>query len=357
MKKYFRSRSGNISMPMFFPDATRAVIRTLDSQDIINSGTKGVLVNTFHLWQEINTNTLEKSNGIGNFMNFKGGIISDSGGFQVMSLIKSGEMKGKVTDEGVVMYPSRNKKVVLTPEKSIAFQISLGTDMVVVLDDFTDPDSTHDEAKMSVERTIEWAKRSKKEFEKLTKGKKQKPYLLGVSQGGYYQDLRKYCTEELVKIGFDGLGYGGWPLNKDGSFDYESARTISDNSPEDYLLYGLGIGKPEEIVELTKMGYSIFDCVLPTRDARHKRLYLYTAKSYKDITLKGKFYTYYTPDRSAYTDDLSSISEACDCLLCKNYSKAYLAHLFKKEPMSAMRLSTIHNLRFYSMLMEKLQNS
>ena len=110
-------------MPMFFPDATRAVIRTLDSQDIINSGTKGVLVNTFHLWQEINTNTLEKSNGIGNFMNFKGGIISDSGGFQVMSLIKSGEMKGKVTDEGVVMYPSRNKKVVLTPEKSIAFQI------------------------------------------------------------------------------------------------------------------------------------------------------------------------------------------------------------------------------------------
>ena len=352
MKKYFRSKCGNIPMPVFFPDATRAVIKTVDSEDIKKTKTLGILVNTFHLWREMNEGVLKKFGGISPFMNWNGAVISDSGGFQVMSVIKSGEMKGKITDEGVVMYPSQNKKVVLTPEKSVAFQMKLMTDMVVVLDDFTTPDSTYDEAKESVQRTIAWAKRSKREFEKISKKTGRKPYLLGVVQGGYFQDLRKYCTQELVKIGFDGLGYGGWPLNKDGTFDYKSAKTISDNSPKDYLLYGLGIGKPDEIVKLTKMGYGIFDCVLPTRDARHKRLYVFKSKS-----LKGKFYKYFTPDKSKYLKDTSKVSKHCDCLLCNNYSKAYLAHLFKNEPMAAMRLATIHNLRFYSMLMEKVIKS
>lgn len=347
-------------MPVFFPDATRAVIKTLDSCDIEGTKTPGILVNTYHLYRELGNEVFKKFEGVRNFMNWKKAIISDSGGFQVMSLVKSNPSEGKVTDEGVSFHPKGAKRILLTPEKSIRFQMDLKTDMVVVLDDFTDPKDSYEEAKLSVKRTLEWAQRSKDEFERICKerkiGKEERPYILGVVQGGEFQDLRAECTRQLVKIGFDGLGYGGWPIDKEGSFDYESAKSIADNSPKDYLLYGLGVGKPQEIVELVKMGYTIFDCVLPTRDARHARLYVYNASSIDEIDIqKEKFYSYYVPNKEKYYYDKSSVSDACDCLLCKNYSKAYLAHLFRMNEITAMRLATIHNLRFYSLLMEKLQ--
>jgi queuine tRNA-ribosyltransferase len=271
-----------------------------------------------------------------------------------MSVVKSGQVKGKITDEGVIFHPTKKKRMVLTPEKSIEFQLKLGSDMVVVLDDFTDPKSDYKEAKVSVERTIEWAKRSKKEFEKHTK--RNRPYILGVVQGGKFQDLRKYCAEELVKIGFDGLGFGGWPINDKGNFDYISAKTIADNTPGDYFLYGLGVGKPDEIVNCTKLGFNIYDCVLPTRDARHGRLYVYNANSIKKIDVNKKdFYSFYRADREENYKNDGPISKACDCLLCKHYSSAYLAHLFKIGDFTAGRLATVHNLRFYSILMQKLR--
>jgi queuine tRNA-ribosyltransferase len=270
-------------------------------------------------------------------MNFHGGIISDSGGFQINTL------GSKVTD-------------LLTPEKSIEFQVAIDTDMVIVLDDFTPTSANYEEAKKTVENTIKWAKKCKSAFTKLTANKKEKPYILGVAQGGKYQDLREYCTKELVKIGFDGIGYGGWPINELNEFDYETAQTIANNTPKDYFLYGLGVGKPHEIIKLVKMGYDIFDCVLPTRDARHKRLYVYNAKTIDEIDLdKENFYSYYVPDKQKYYHDTSSVSSACDCLLCSHYSRAYLAHLFRNNEMTAGRLATIHNLRFYSILMEKLR--
>lgn len=360
MKKSFRSKNGNIPLPIFFPDATRGVIKSLDTTDLEGTKTRGVLVNTFHLWQGLGGDVLEKFRGIGNFMGFSGGIISDSGGFQVMSVIKSGAVKGKITDEGAIFHPTKKTKKILTPEKSIEFQMKLRTDMVVVLDDFTDPKSTYEEAKDSVERTIAWAKRSKNEFEKICKAKKlnesHRPYILGVIQGGKYQDLRKYCAGELAKIGFDGFGYGGWPIDEEGNFDYESAKTIAQNTPEGYFIYGLGVGKPEEIVALSKLGFNIFDCVLPTRDARHGRLYVYNFDSIEDIDInKDNFYSFYTPDKEKYYKDTSPVSLACDCVLCKKYSKAYLAHLFRIGDFTAGRLATIHNLRFYSILMEKLR--
>ena len=359
MKQFFKYKGGKLPLPVFFPDATRAVVRSIDTADLISTKTTGILVNTFHLWRELDESLLKKFGGIGNFMNWHGAIISDSGGFQVMSVIKSGIMKGKITDEGVVFNPSKNKKEILTPEKSIKFQMSLRTDMVVALDDFTDPSVEYKEAKESVERTIEWAGRSKKEFErncellKLTKN--ERPYILGVVQGGKFQDLRKYCAEELVKIGFDGFGYGGWPLDENGDFDLESAKTIADNTPDDYFLYGLGVGKPDEIVACAKLGFNIFDCVLPTRDARHQRLYVYNFDSIDQINLdEPNFYSFYTPKKEKYLSDDSPVSSACDCLLCRDYSKAYLAHLFKMGDFTAGRLATIHNLRFYSILMEKI---
>ena len=356
--KYFKSEDKNIPLPVFFPDATRAVLKTLDSQDIENTKTLGILVNTYHLYRELGKNVLKKHGGVRKFMDWHGGLISDSGGFQVMTLAK--RLKGKITDEGVTFNPAGGKKITLTPETSIEFQMRLGTDMVVVLDEFTEPSASYEKAKETVERTLNWAKRSKDEFEKICKEKHlpkdKRPYILGVVQGGDYMDLREYCTNELVKIGFDGLGYGGWPITN-GKFNYDVCKVIADNSPDNYLLYGLGIGKPEEIVGCTKLGFNIFDCVLPTRDARHKRLYVYNAKSIDDIDVhQEKFYSYYVPDKEKYYSDTDPVSKACDCLLCTRYTRSYLAHLFRIKDSTALRLATTHNLRFYAILMEKLQS-
>ncbi|OGK37446.1 hypothetical protein A3F03_01005 [Candidatus Roizmanbacteria bacterium RIFCSPHIGHO2_12_FULL_41_11] len=358
MKKYFKSVSDKIKLPVFFPDATRGVIKTLDTKDIESAKTPGILVNTYHLYRELGEEAIQNHHGIKGFMRWKGAVISDSGGFQVMTLAKTNH-GGKVTDEGATFW-QEGGEILLTPEKSIEFQMILRSDMVVVLDDFTQPQATYEQARESVERTVLWAKRSKETFSKLCQKKKipeiKRPYILGVVHGGDYLDLRQECTQRLVEIGFDGLGYGGWPIMADGQFNYDVAKIIAQNAPNNYFLYGLGVGKPHEIVNCVKLGYSIFDCVLPTRDARHKRLYIYNANSIDDIDLnQKKFYSYYTPDKMIYRKKDVPISHACDCLLCQNYSRAYLAHLFKIKELTAMRLSTIHNLRFYSILMEKLQ--
>lgn len=356
---FFKTSKGKIQLPIFFPDATRAIVRTIDSEDLRSTQTKGVLVNTFHLYEELGKIILKKFGGIRNFMNWNGGIISDSGGFQVMSLIKKSGKKENINDKGVSFKFQGGKSITLTPETSIDFQMSLKTDMVVVLDEFTDPKGDYESARESVERTILWAKRSKEEFEKVCKKenltKEERPYILGVVQGGRFLDLRIECTKRLVEIGFDGLGYGGWPFTEDGKFDLGVAKCMSENSPKDYFLYGLGIGKPHEILECVKLGFNIFDCVLPTRDARHRRLYVYNASSMDKIDIEvPNFYSYYTPDKQKYYSDTAPVSSACDCLLCRNYSRSYLSHLFKIQELTALRLSTIHNLRFYSILMEKL---
>lgn len=365
--KYFRSANGNLNLPVFFPDATRAVLRSLDTRDIEETKTNGLLVNTLHLYKELGLDFVKKNSGIGNFMDWHGALISDSGGFQIGSLIKMYPGGGKVTDSGVTFKPEGEKKIILTPEKSIEFQMELGVDMVVVLDDFTDPKATYNEAKESVDRTILWAKKSKDKFDEICKLKKisnaKRPLILGVVQGGYFQDLRKYCIQELIKIGFDGFGYGGWPQNLDKTFDYESAKTICDNAPDGSFLYGLGIGKPHEIVNLVNMGFSIFDCVLPTRDGRHGRAYVFNADSIENINIGSKneiidsiFYKFVSLKKGKMMNDNSKLSEACDCLTCSRYSVSYLSHLFRINEFTAGRLVTIHNLRFYSILMEKLRS-
>lgn len=339
-------------LPVFFPDATRGLIKSLDTQDIENTKTSGILVNTYHLYKDLGIDFIKAKGGIKKFMNFDGYVISDSGGFQIGSLIKMNPDAGFVNDEGATFKPLGEKKVKLSPEDSISFQIELGSDMVVVLDDFTDPNATYEQAKASVDRTIRWAKRSKDRFVDLTKDKSVKPLLLGVVQGGYFQDLRKYCCQELEKIGFDGFGYGGWPLNKDGSFDFESAKTIVENTPKDYLLYGLGVGMPEDIVNLSKIGYNIFDCVLPTRDARHGRAYVFNDGNINSTN----FYNFLSLKKGKMLKDDNKLSDECDCLTCTRYTRSYLAHLFKTGDSVAGRLLTIHNLRFYSMLMEKIRS-
>ena len=359
-KKIFKSLYGSLPLPVFFPDATKAVLKTLDSADIENTQTPGILINTYHLYQDLGRKILKHFGGIRPFMSWKRALISDSGGFQVMSLAKKFNKRGSVTDRGVTFQPPGGQKVHFTPEESIEFQMEIKPDMVVALDDFTDPSSTYEEARETVERTILWAKICKKEFERIVEERKieekDRPYLLAIAQGGEFLDLRHECTKRLAEIGFDGLGYGGWPAGEDGKFSYDTVKAVADETPKNCLLYALGIGRPDEIVGCTDFGYDIFDCVLPTRDARHGRLYVFEANSMDEINIRApKFYSYLSPDKEKYYDDHEPVSKACDCLLCRRYSRSYLAHLFKIEDTTALRLSTIHNLRFYSLLMEKIR--
>lgn len=343
----------------FFPDATRAFAKSLDTIDIKNTHTKGLLVNTYHLYKDVGIANLKKIGGAKRFMNWDGPLISDSGGFQVMSIAKKSGLKNLIDDKGV-RFVMDGKKILITPESSIDVQFAIGSDLMVVLDDFTEPGASHDIAEETVTRTLAWAKRSKKQYEKNLKKFKplKRPLLIAVVQGGEFLDLREYCAKELVKIGFDGLGYGGWPIKEDKTFNYDVAKIISENAPKNYLLYGLGVGKPEDIVGCTKLGFDLFDCVLPTRDGRHGRLYVYKAKNIKDIDVSKKnFYEYLPISKKRYLFDKKPISTACDCLTCKNYTRGYLSYLFNEKDTSAMRLASIHNLRFYSILMERIKEN
>jgi queuine tRNA-ribosyltransferase len=359
MQDYFSRTDGStLPYPLFFPDATRGEVRQLSWDDVRSVGLPGVLVNTFHLLRLVGTEQTEKAGGIRPYLKWDGAIISDSGGFQVMSIAKKNGGNSTVTDLGVT-FELDGVAHHFSPEDSIKYQMAMRTDLMVVLDDFTPPDATYEEAVVTVERTIQWAKRCKEtylsECERLAIPEGQRPYLIGVVQGGKYEDLRLKNIKALVEIGFDGYGYGGWPM-KDGKFDSEMAKFLADNLPKDSVLYGLGIGKPDDIVTCVKLGWQIFDCVLPTRDARHGRLYVYTAKTTDEIDVrKEKFYEYYNPRKAEHLEENGPVSSACDCELCTTLTRAEFAKMWREKDVQVLRLATMHNLRFYALLMEKLR--
>lgn len=356
MHDMFHLRDGStLPLPLFFPDATRGFVRELSWDDVRSVGLPGVLVNTFHLLREHGQEKTAQAGGARPMIGWDGAIISDSGGFQVMSIAKKGS--GRITDEGVV-FVMDGEEHLLTPEASIQYQLTMRTDLCVVLDDFTPPDATHEEAAETVRRTTLWAKRCKAAYERIVEGRR--PYLIGVVQGGAYEDLRRQSIQELTDIGFDGYGYGGWPM-KAGKFDTDTARLIAtevERIAPGALLYGLGIGKPDDIVICVDLGWQIFDCVLPTRDARHGRLYAYTAESLKNVDVHAPgFYTYYNPTQASHRDEQIPVSTACDCELCSAYTRAEFFALWKARDRLVLRLSTLHNLRFYARLMQYLQQT
>ncbi|MFH2019153.1 MAG: tRNA guanosine(34) transglycosylase Tgt [bacterium] len=358
MQRNFEALSGmKLPLPLFFPDATRGEVRELSFEDVKRVGLPGILVNTFHLLRLVGKEKTEQAKGIRNYLKWDGAIISDSGGFQVMSIAKKNGDTGNVTDKGVT-FKLDGTNHHFTPEESIKFQLTMRTDLVVVLDDFTPADATHAEAEATVRRTTLWAKRCRVVFDQITSSPQwrgRKPYLIGVVQGGEYKDLRLRSIEELTEIGFDGYGYGGWPM-KNGKFDTAMAKLMADNLPQDILLYGLGIGKPDDIVACVKLGWQIFDCVLPTRDARHGRLYVYTAKKIEAIDLtKLGFYEYYIPRKKEHLEENIPVSTSCDCELCNTLTRAEFAQMWRERNARVLRLATIHNLRFYAILMEKLR--
>lgn len=352
-----KTKSGVLSLPAFFPDATKAVIKGVAADDLARCQIDGLVVNTYHLMNENLVDTINQMGGIHKFMGFNWPVISDSGGFQVMSLIRENPRNGEITDSGIFFKPSKHveaghvfTEMHLSPKSCIETQIKLGSDIIMCLDDCTNIKEPVAEQEKSMERTIKWAQMCKDEFERLTAGTKpeNKPLLFAIVQGGNVKELRKKCAEALIKIGFDGYAYGGWPVDADHNFltdivDY-TCKLIPDDKPK----YAMGVGKPKDIIACKDMGYNMFDCVLPTRDARHRRLYVFNDAMSTD-------YTFINMDKAEHKLNSEPVSGLCDCETCKNYSRGYLYHLFKIKDMSAIRLATIHNLRFYSVLMERLR--
>jgi len=357
--KILGTPQGELHLPAFLPDATRAVVRTIDAKDIENSRIKCLMVNAIHLATHPGISVIKKHGGIHRFMGWDGPIFSDSGGFQVFSLINESAKMGSVTNRGFVYRLTKGgKKKTLTPEKSIQKQFQIGSDVMFCLDYCTHPEAENHVQLESVQITIDWAKRCKEEFERQLNQRKnmgKPPLLLAVIQGGNSRELRKRCSERLFEIGFDGYGFGGWPIDQRGSL-VEAVEMVAEWVPRHYPLHGLGIGKPENIVRAFGLGYNLFDCVLPSRDARHNRLYVYKDKR-ENLNLTGKdFYEFLYIQDNKFIGDTTPIDRHCDCFCCRNYSRAYIHHLLKIADPLALRMATIHNLRFYSQLMEKLQD-
>ncbi|MBN1162394.1 queuine tRNA-ribosyltransferase family protein [Patescibacteria group bacterium] len=348
----------NYKLPIYLPDATLGVIRSLGLEDL--KKVEGVVVNTYHLLKNPGMEVLGKFGGIKGFMNYKGLVVSDSGGWQIFSLIYRHKRSGKITDEGVYFQENGQKKKLFTPEESIKIQFEIGSDIIVCLDDFTNPKADKKELKNSVERTILWAQKSKIEFEKQITKRQMKqhdrPKLMAVIQGHSDKKLRKYCAEKLLEIGFDGYGYGGYPMDKKGNFDYGISEYTAQLIPDNYFKFALGIGTPWQIVTLFTQGWEIFDCTLPTRDARHKRLYsLKRARNSLTSLCDPESYELINIGSSKYKKDKNPISKSCNCTTCKKYTKAYLHHLFKINETTAYRLASIHNVHTYNTVINSLR--
>ncbi|MCF7820659.1 MAG: tRNA-guanine transglycosylase [Candidatus Pacebacteria bacterium] len=343
-KSYIDLGRGRLKLPFFMPDATRGLVKSISAQEALIAGTKAMVVNTLHLYLQPGLQKIEAAGGLHAFMNWPYYLLSDSGGFQVFSLIYGNSKLGKIYDDRVVFKsPIDGKEHDLTPEKSIQIQFSLGTDMMVVLDDCLPYNNSQRDLEKSVERTIDWAKRSKEEYLRQLKKRKieiaKAPLLFAVVQGGEDIALRKHCFKELEKIGFDGFGFGGRPVNSQGKFLHkllkETALVIGDK----YLKFALGIGTISDIYKCRQMGWDMFDCVIPTREGRHGRL-LIPAKNLRSPKIINI-------NNAKFATNFKKINKDSKFKEVSENSLAYLHHLFKiKEPLGA-RIATLNNLEYY----------
>jgi queuine tRNA-ribosyltransferase len=341
---------GILETPFYMPDATRGFVKLTDNEEIKATGTKALVVNTFHLYLQPGLKIIKKAGGIHKFMNWSGPLLSDSGGFQVFSLIHKNSQMGKITDDKVIFKsPLDGSKHELTPEKSIQIQFELGVDMMVCLDDCPPNEFSRLDLEKAVARTLAWAKRCKVEYEKQIRKRRligaKRPLLFSVIQGGAEIDLREYCTKELVKIGFDGYGYGARPVDKEGNFLAEVLRRTASFIPVNALRFALGIGTPEDIKQCALMGWDMFDCVIPTREGRHGKLFLEKQKlKYKTININN----------AKFALDFKAINETSHVLELKKHSRAYLHHLFRLQEPLGHKLASLNNLEFYQNVIKSL---
>ncbi len=321
--------------PMFMPVGTQASVKTLSPEEIKEMNAGIILSNTYHLWLRPGEDIISRAGGLHQFMNYDGPILTDSGGFQVFSLAKPKD----ITEEGVCFKNQYNgDKLLLTPEKSIEIQNKLDSDIAMSFDECPPASASYEYLKQSVERTIRWAKRGK------IAHKNENQMLFGIVQGGAYEDLRKWSALETVKLNFDGYSIGGVANDHESKEDMYKAFLYSTTYlPKEKIRYAMGIGEPIDILEGVIRGVDIFDCVSPTRLARHGHAFT----KYGKINLKN----------AKYKEDFTPISQSCDCYACKNYSKAYVKHLIQCEETFGARLLSIHNIRFLISLTEEIRDA
>ena len=331
---HFTYNGKRYETPMFMPVGTNATVKTLSVEEIKACNAGIILSNTYHLWLRPGENVVKKAGGLHKFMNYDGPILTDSGGFQVFSLANPKD----ITEDGVFFKNHLNgDKLFLTPEKSIEIQMALGSDIAMSFDECISYPNTYDYVKQSVERTLRWAKRGKDVHNR------DDQMLFGIVQGGEFADLRKYCCEELVKMDFDGYSIGGTSVGEDKPTMYKMVEYSTKYLPENKFRYLMGVGDPIDLIENVMRGIDIFDCVAPTRLARHGHAYTKFGK----INLKN----------SKYKEDFTSISDNCECYACKNYTKAYIRHLIVANETLGARLLSIHNITFLTNLMQEIREN
>lgn len=350
---------GELSTPFFMPDATRASVRGLSSQSILETGVEAMVVNTYHLMLQPGMELMKKAGGVHSFMRWDGPLLSDSGGYQVYSLIHKHPDFGKVTEDGAVFRsPIDGRRHFLTPEASIDIQFDLGVDMMVCFDDPRPNDADPEELSAAVERTIRWAARCKKRYEEQREirqlDESKRPLLFGVVQGGMDIELRKQCASALVDIGFDGYGFGARHVDADGNFLEEVLRKTASFLPEQSIRFALGIGTLSDIARAVSYGWDMFDCVIPTREGRHGRAFLLDRSRLGDL---AESVTTVTITNERFREDFLTLDNSCKCMACgSGVSRAYLRHLFTVgEPLGSVLLSA-HNLRTYVDFLSLIRN-
>jgi queuine tRNA-ribosyltransferase len=327
---------GTVETPAFMPVGTYGTVKGMTPEEVRATGADILLGNTFHLWLRPGTEVMKQHGDLHDFMHWHRPILTDSGGFQVFSL---GKLR-KITEEGVTFQsPINGDKVFLSPEKSMEIQHHLGSDVVMIFDECTPYPATEAEAKQSMHMSLRWAARSRQAFD----GLQNQNALFGIVQGGVYEGLRDESVAGLVNIGFDGYAIGGLAVGEPKADMHRILEHTCPQLPTEKPRYLMGVGKPEDLIEGVRRGVDMFDCVMPTRNARNG--HLFTAEGVIKIR------------NARHKQDTSPLEADCDCYTCAHYSRAYLHHLDKCQEILGARLNTIHNLRYYQRLMAGIREA
>jgi len=330
-----RTLHGDIQTPVFMPVGTRATVKSLSPEDLTAAGAQIILGNTYHLYLRPGCEVINLFAGLHRFMNWDRPILTDSGGFQVFSLARL----FKVNEAGVTFQSHIDgSRHLLSPEKAVEIQMCLGADIMMCLDECIPYPASREQAQEALERTTLWARRCKDVWEQTSRDTQA---LFGIVQGGMFKDLRRISIDSLVDVGFSGYAVGGLSVGEPKDVMLEIAAHTLCKLPHLKPKYVMGTGTPEDLVELVSLGADMFDCVMPTRNARNGQLF----------TNSGPL----NISNSRFKADIEALDSDCGCYTCRNYSRAYLSHLYRARELLSYRLNTIHNIHYYTGLMAQMR--
>ncbi|MBI4707071.1 MAG: tRNA guanosine(34) transglycosylase Tgt [Candidatus Omnitrophica bacterium] len=338
--KIFTSR-GEIETPCFMPVGTQGTVKALSPQELNDSGAQIILSNAYHLFLRPGMEVIKKAGGLHNFISWNKPMLTDSGGFQIFSLA----LLRKVSDKGVEFQSHIDgMRHFLSPEDVMQVQHDLGSDIIMPLDECVHYPCSKDHAEVAMKRTLDWAKRSKLAYDLIRRpATGDRRLLFGIVQGATYDDLRKACAEEIVNMNFDGYAIGGVSVGEPKNLLYNIIQLVSGYLPQDKPRYVMGVGTPVDLVEAVEHGIDMFDCVVPTRYGRNGTAF----------TSLGKMVVRNAP----YIEDFRPLDPECSCYCCRNFSRAYLRHLFNTEEILGLRLISLHNIHYYLDLMSKVREA